>query len=282
VQVTWKFIKGEIMPVTVINNGTHIDYEQWKFPGGEIGVKLPEIKTRKGFTVSVYGVPTSDDFFVACNLLDALHRLGIPKEEVALYYSYLPYARQDRKCHEGESFALYVFVNLLMSMQYAFNCLWILDPHSQVSVQLLDNFAKRGFSVMVTSQHSYTMYLPEFDVIIAPDAGAAGKASFTQPDKKHIFLDKVRVDGKVLYQNYAHDTIVGSACIVDDICDGGATFLSAAEMLRATQPRMTSLSLYVTHGIFSKGIDILKEKFDNVYTANPMTSAAHQATTVPF
>jgi ribose-phosphate pyrophosphokinase len=55
--------------------------------------------------------------------------------------------------------------------------------------------------------------------------------------------------------------------IVDDICDGGRTFIELAKVLR---PWTTGkIYLYVTHGIFSNGLDVFNSLIDGVYTANP-------------
>lgn len=105
------------MTVKLHINHEEVLFKKWNFPGGEVGVKIePVINAARAVQVSIIDIPTSEDFFVACNLLDAVVRMGIPKEVVTLYIPYFPYARQDRKCHEGESFALYVYVNLLMQM----------------------------------------------------------------------------------------------------------------------------------------------------------------------
>jgi len=45
--------------------------------------------------------------------------------------------------------------------------------------------------------------------------------------------------------------------IVDDICDGGMTFKLLARDLLAAGAK--EVHPYVTHGIFSKGLDTLKE-----------------------
>lgn len=46
-------------------------------------------------------------------------------------------------------------------------------------------------------------------------------------------------------------------CIVDDICDGGRTFIEAAKLLQRLEPK--EIHLYVSHGIFSKGLKVLTE-----------------------
>lgn len=258
------------MTVQLYIDGAKHPFKQWKFPGGEVGVKVDPMPDRYGMLrIDISDIPTSDDIFVAMNLLDALCRMQINKTLITLHMSYLPYARQDRVCSEGESFALDVFIRMLTSMRHTYGTISFDDVHSNVTLDVLDKCAP-SLEVKHFEQNFFTDYLPAFDVIIAPDKGAASKAANTQPLKQHIYLSKVRMNGEVLYEDYAFDTIVGTACILDDICDGGATFLAAGEMLRDTQPRMTDLSLYVTHGIFSKGLDKLNEVFDNVYVSNLM------------
>jgi ribose-phosphate pyrophosphokinase len=58
--------------------------------------------------------------------------------------------------------------------------------------------------------------------------------------------------------------------IVDDICDGGATFIRAARALRAIEPDV-EVGLCVTHGIFSKGRQhLLDNGIDKIYTTNSL------------
>jgi ribose-phosphate pyrophosphokinase len=55
--------------------------------------------------------------------------------------------------------------------------------------------------------------------------------------------------------------------IVDDICDGGATFIGIADAIHEKDPD-ADVRLYVTHGIFSKGIDVFKGKLNHIYVSN--------------
>ena len=65
-------------------------------------------------------------------------------------------------------------------------------------------------------------------------------------------------------QVYINDCDKKDLIIIDDICDGGATFLLLAEELKKLNKNV-HISLYVTHGIFSKGLDIILDKIDKVY-----------------
>ena len=63
------------------------------------------------------------------------------------------------------------------------------------------------------------------------------------------------------------DIIKGkNVLILDDICDGGGTFMLAGKELLKYKPN--NLGLCITHGIFSKGVDTLKEVFDEIYAYN--------------
>lgn len=259
-------------------NGHEVEFKSWKFPAGEVGVKLPQIEEHEKVGI-VLTMPTSDEIFIALNILDALAIQGIPRENIDLFIPYFPYGRQDRMCHEGESFALRVFAQILKSVPH-YNNIYIKDTHSEVTHQALMGY---GVQVKHMSQSSCAKYLPKFSVLIAPDKGAAEKVMTHYQvglgTLCHTLL-KTRKDGQVTYVDEAYDTISGDVCVVDDICDGGATFLSLAEMLKRTQPNITSLNLYVTHGIFSKGTDELLKLYDTIYVHNNMNQSVADSVTV--
>jgi ribose-phosphate pyrophosphokinase len=57
--------------------------------------------------------------------------------------------------------------------------------------------------------------------------------------------------------------------IIDDICDGGRTFLNIAEEIKKAQPERTGkIYLVVSHGIFSAGFDELSKHLDGIYCSN--------------
>lgn len=255
--------------VTLEVNRKQVEFKQWKFPAGEVGVKLPKIDPESNFRVNILGLPSSDDFFCALQVLDALRLMKVPKDYVELYLPYIPYARQDRACHEGESFALRIFVRALLHFD-VISMLTVVDPHSKIFSDIFNNWNYNDVELNEIHQWECTKNLPKFDFIIAPDVGAANKAQYTQPETKHVFLHKTRTPEGIVYEDYEYDTIKGNVCVVDDILDGGGTFLSLAKMLERTQPNITSLSLYVTHGIFSQGCFALAMHYDSIYCYNLM------------
>jgi ribose-phosphate pyrophosphokinase len=216
------------------------------------------------------------------NLLDAL---SLRKEKqkpdqpilsnFTLEMKYLPYARQDRSCAQGESFALEVFIRAIAgcSQDIAIFSCW--DAHSETTTSLIRKFMPHVLflnSSQATMFSKFEKYDLRVDVVVGPDNGSRIKAMDVANvlGVDGVTLNKFRKDGKVLYEDYEFDTLVGNVLIVDDIGDGMATFIGCGEMLRRTQPRITRLEVYVTHGIFSRGLDHLVGIFDAVCTANLM------------
>jgi len=59
----------------------------------------------------------------------------------------------------------------------------------------------------------------------------------------------------------------GRNCVmVDDICDGGKTFIEIAKKLK--EKNCGKIFLVVTHGIFSKGMSVFRGLIDEVHTPN--------------
>jgi ribose-phosphate pyrophosphokinase len=64
--------------------------------------------------------------------------------------------------------------------------------------------------------------------------------------------------------------------IIDDICDGGRTFIEIAKAVNEVRKLSSSVKpehygknyLIVTHGIFSAGFGQLAEYFEGIYTTN--------------
>lgn len=62
--------------------------------------------------------------------------------------------------------------------------------------------------------------------------------------------------------------------LCDDLCDGGATFISASKVLRSHFPEK-KLNLYINHALFTKGIDVVAEHFDRIYCTNSYQTLSH-------
>lgn len=260
------------MNVELKVTGGDVPIKLWKFPAGEVGVKIEDTEVvRKADNVFIrLNDASSDSIMAAINLANAVEQIRPEKKKPILFTKYLPYSRQDRVCHEGESFALEVFIKLLSQH---FSWIFTLDVHSSVSELISRTY---GLTFTDVSQSTCAQNLPSFDYFVAPDAGASAKIDQHYQvefgDTKVVQLSKTRKDGKVIYDDLKSGTLSGKVCVVDDLCDGGATFLSLGQMLRRTQPDMIELSLYVTHGLFTNDIAFgaMTGIYDTIYVHNLM------------
>src|SRR5574343_510284 len=145
----------------------------------------------------------------------------------------------------------------------------VLDPHSDVIQACIKNFKELQTSFRIKSFQSFLIDNQKTisDILfVIPDSGAK-KKFFTLDIYQYI----KRIGGVInIPEEYKNKDIF----IIDDICDGGRTFIELANKIKETGHQGT-MNLMVTHGIFSKGIDIVAEYFDNIYTTNSIQEIKH-------
>ena len=179
---------------------------------------------------------------------------------------------------KGDSAALKAFASLVNAM--GFDAVCALDPHSNVAENLFKCFQsmkQKDVAVHFASD-------PRIDLLVAPDAGAAKKTeeAAKEVDKPYITMSKVRnlKTGEITGMRIldAVDLTDKTVMILDDICDGGRTFIEAAKHLREAGAKR--VELYVTHGIFSKGVEnLLDNGIDHIYTTNALGEAKDRGLT---
>ena len=174
-----------------------------------------------------------------------------------------------------EAFSLKVVARLINGLGYdrVFTC----DPHSDVTPALVEILHIVSQLEMVRSHpglrpHFYGKLL----AIVSPDAGAIKKAFSVA---KHIGLPLVTASkirnvetGAITHTEIQNPNQVEGldALIVDDICDGGRTFIELAKALRAQGA--SRVYLYVTHGIFSQGLGVFDGLIDAIFTTDSFDS----------
>lgn len=252
-----------------VNTVKHIP-KTWNFPAGEVGVSAHfDNNATKTDLVKISGhLTNSDEIMKLLMLTDALKR-QYTNAQIELHLGYIPYGRQDRVCSEGESLSIKVFANLINAQEYS--RVVIFDPHSDVTPALLNNCEVFTQREIFNKLFAYKISSECRDVIIAPDFGASKKVLDIYNDgyfKEMMVADKVRdlKTGYITDFNFTGD-VEGKHCVVvDDILDGGATFILIGDAL--VERGAKSLSLVVTHGIFSKGTEPITSIYDKVYTTN--------------
>jgi ribose-phosphate pyrophosphokinase len=240
-----------------------IGLTRFNFSGGEVHVRI-EDKVFEAIRIVAH-VRSSDDLLSLLLVTDAARRHGATKIDLCL--PYVPYARQDRVCADGEPLSLAVFAKLINAQEYRSVEVW--DVHSDTALALIDRATNRHCSTLLGEA------VRSRPILVAPDAGALKKIHRCASDHHlyYIRADKTRdpstgeITDTVVYSS---DLGSSDLLIVDDICDGGRTFVELAKKLR----KLTTgkINLYVTHGIFSKGTSVFDGIIDHVFVANPFIS----------
>lgn len=228
----------------------------WKLPPPLIDADVFEIEWR---------FETEREIIDVASLATLLKDWGV---RVELYMPYLPYARQDKLVNNDATFNLAAFSLLLGAMD--FDKISALDVHNpNRCMQLMPNFHNRK----VDKIHEAICEKIQPDVIVYPDHGAHARYPHLFIHASIIFnKERNQETGEIISinANCPRDVYYKTALIVDDICDGGRTFIEAAKVLRTEYPNI-KIHLFVTHGIFSKGKDhLLKNGIDFVHTTNSL------------
>lgn len=252
-----------------------VELKEWQFPGGEVGVKLeltPKVKSAKRFKI-VARINSNDDLMSLLHIVDALRRGVGPHINLELVLPYVPYARQDRVCNEGESLGISVFTSIINSLN--FDRVTIVDPHSDVTPVLIKNVNVVTQLDLFNSNNALRQRVlasPQA-LFVAPDAGSKKKTEALSKyfmKSEYIRADKVRElsTGQIKETVvYADDLTDKELFIVDDICDGGKTFTELAKVLKDKGAK--KVVLFVTHGIFSKGtVPLLQGGIDEIWTTD--------------
>ena len=237
------------------------------FPGGEVQVTVEREAAASALRIHAH-LDGSQAVMTLLMATDALRRAypGLPLD---LFMPYVPYARQDRVANPGEAHGAKVFCGLINAQGY--RRVVIQDPHSDVVTALLDRVEVDD--PLPALRRTLDSIGPV--TLVAPDAGARKRVLklAQQLGCPAAFADKIRDTrtGAITGSELAGPLPDGPLLIVDDICDGGRTFTELAAAIAARQQsegRAAPLYLYVTHGIFSKGLEPLLAHFRQVFTRN--------------
>ncbi|WP_281636898.1 ribose-phosphate diphosphokinase [Flavobacterium marginilacus] len=241
-----------------------ISFQNFTFSGGEPHIKIePNFDVTQKVTIT-HRLNSFNDLGLLCIAVDALRRMGVKDTE--LFIPYFPAARQDRVMVKGEPLSVKVYADIINGMQ--FSKVFVFDAHSEVTPALVNNCE-------VITNHTFieavVKAIGNGVKLISPDGGALKKIY-----KVSEFLSGVEVvecsksrdvkTGRLSGFKVYNDDLQGADClIVDDICDGGGTFVGLAEELK--NKNAGKLYLAVSHGIFNKGFEVL-DCFEKIFTTN--------------
>ncbi len=273
--------------ITITKGTQQLAFTTISFPAGELGVRLDTANYRFQMangnptqTTVTARIQNHRDFMELVMVTDALTEWDRAPEKLVL--PTMPNARQDRPCCEGEAFGLLAFARQIGALGYKH--LITFDQHSDVTFGV---FQALGLKTTVIDRQTI---LGRFDalnarivgttpgdrpLLVSPDAGANKTVSAIAGHYGHerfVRADKLRdlATGRIkeIVVVNPREDIEGRDCLIlDDLADGAATFIGLATALKAKGARR--VELYVTHGIWSRGLDHLWDGgIDHIWATN--------------
>ena len=274
------------MPLNIRFSGTTTpEVEVINYPGGELQVRITDVALPQFLEATVVRITAwlggGQDLMALLLLKDAIDALPPMPRKVQLYLPYLPYARADRRFVAGDCWGLGVFATVINSAR--FTSVEVLDPHNaDVAWKLINGLAVRSATPYIgEAVKAFAQFCNrQLVTVLLPDEGAAQRyedlpSMFGAVRVQYLTAKKVRDQRSGILTGFkvpARSEFASPAVlIVDDICDGGGTFLGIANKLLypsdVTKPPWATLGLCVTHGIFSQGLRLLGE-FSRIYTTD--------------
>lgn len=254
------------MPILVKRTSGIIEpVPYFKFPSGEVHIRDFDVS---GITQIIFNW-RGDHTDLA--VLSSLITLPSCRSNLTsnLLVPYLPASRADRIVG-NESLGKVAYLDLISSawngIAYCISPIATWDVHSTTDVDTpITNIPRM-------QQYLSTYKFPDNSVLLAPDEGALSRVAAISAATGLPYL------GATKNRDYATGQLLSNSVplvlgefdnifVIDDICDGGGTFLLLAESIRK-QNISSNLHLFVTHGIFSKGKSDLESRYSTVFALN--------------
>ena len=237
-----------------------ISWEISKFPDGEVMISLGEFSRKTNIDV-ICRIRSPKELFILMQVGDILKRHGM-LWTLKIYY--LMSARMDRVMDFNKPYSLDIVSNILKNL--GAGLIQIVEPHSEKVVHLID-----PFSVEIVDKISD---LGISDFICYPDEGAAERYSGLKRHNTAIECRKTRTpEGKIMsveFKDIVNLPRIKSTdviTIVDDLCDGGGTFLALHKLLKNAYPGR-KINLAVVHAVQEEGLIKVCKVFNKVTVTN--------------
>lgn len=242
-----------------------VSFKVNNFPDGDIRVDFEDLDRKSEYHI-LCRISSFYDFAVLAHTMDVLNRNEVI---YSTYISYLLGGRMDRVIDINKSFSLKVYLNVFNAINNHSGAVYVLDPHSEVTDRLfgIANFTGESYFTSKVLDSDY-------DLIIFPDEGAYNRytkfGSFMGVST--VVAKKLRSieDGSIVSYKIDTPDFIENAkniCVIDDLCDGGRTFLLLADYINSVNPDAVK-DLYITHSVNDAGLERVANVYDTVFTTN--------------
>jgi ribose-phosphate pyrophosphokinase len=232
------------------------------FPAGEAHVAVSNEAIVHDHVALLQGAD-SNELMQLAMWANAAHNSGT---KPTLLLPYLPGARQDR----GVPFGAKVYADALNAMN--FEHIVCVDPHSPVMPSLLNNLIVIDSDKLIRDNVDTDGLVG----VICPDQGAHERTErVARTIGLPVYYSKKKRDfnsGHLSGFECEELPAEGRLLIVDDICDGGGTFMGIADATGLPKER---LELWITHGVFSGKAAQINDRYSRVYTTDSHPGAVN-------
>lgn len=246
------------MKLNLINlEDSDIKYTIFSFPDGEKQISIDSEIDRKQEIRVICRVTNAEELFILMQVNDILSRHGV---KWSLYITYLMSMRMDRVMGFNRPFSLSIVGNILKN----FSCydIDILEPHSKRVADLANSFSENFINTLNSK------YFKDVTMVY-PDKGSIERYRGYFYKGTVIFNKKRNLEtGKIESFEIDKEWITSRNFVfIDDLCDGGGTFLGELEVLKEKYPDGI-FTLIVCHAVNEQGLRKVLDKFDRVIISN--------------
>lgn len=238
-----------------------ISYTKTKYSDGQVNIVLgPELREKLSVTDPVFILTrfnNYEDLFYLLGATDVLRSAGYQYIYVGI--TCFLGQRSDQRFKDLQSFDLKIIADIINSQNYT--GVIINEPHSAVLPALINraklmppavffNFVQRTMMIQLNNDPW---------ILVSPDAGAYKRTSKLAETYNipMVAANKYRADDGSP-QVALNGDVAGKNCVIlDDYCDGGRTFISLAQQLKAAGAKVVVLA--VVHGLYSYGLEPLMD-----------------------
>jgi ribose-phosphate pyrophosphokinase len=231
----------------------------YRFPDGEVYLRVPGLKHAKKITIVHSGYPHPNDGLIELYMLLNIIMKYNPSSAIEVIFTAIPYARQDKAYYEGELNAAEMLIRTLTELHRVSKII-VIDAHF-ANERWTKKLPLLNVSMASTLMEYAAMKNPNI-IFMTPDAGSTRRTHIKGATKKRQNSFSVEVSVAEL-SPLMRGREIG---VVDDILATGTTL----ERFYREAKRFGAKKVFalITHGVNESGIQRIHALYDGLYMTN--------------